>query len=128
MGRHTTNLSDWEHCGLCDKDLERGVCMCCGTGYKSVCYMYMKGKCKGWAIGHNKGCDEHLQKGDIKFPMEFTCPHVKCNDCGDPIDGRYCTRMIFDNEPLCKKCEKKHAKKYLKQKPKLSKSTRMVIP
>lgn len=132
MGRHTTNLSDWDHCGLCNRDLEHGVCMCCGSGTKHICPYCMKTKKKGvewgWAIGDNKGCDEHLQKGDIKFPMEFNCFHVKCIDCRDPIDGRYCARLTFANEPVCKKCEKNHNKKYFKKKPKVEATEMVVVP
>lgn len=134
MGRHTVMLSDdWSTCTKCNQKLEHGVCMCCGAGTKGICTFCMKQKSKkgkdlGWRIGDNKGCDEHLQKGDVKFPMEFNCIHVSCNDCGKALDGRYCIRMIFENEPLCDKCVKKNNKKYLKPKPKIPQSERLVIP
>lgn len=86
MGRHTMNLSDdWDACTRCNQKLEHGVCMCCGSGFKSVCYKYPK--CKGWALGDNEGCDKHLKKGDKKFPKDFPkCEHIiaeeKAKDAG----------------------------------------------
>lgn len=133
MGRHTMSLSgDGSTCTKCNQKLEHGVCMCCGSGWKHICGFCMrikkrKGKEWGWALGDNKGCDEHLQKGDIKFPMEFHCHHEKCIDCRDTVDGRYCARLVFDNEPVCNKCEKNHKPKYIK-KPKLIKSRRVSLP
>jgi hypothetical protein len=80
MGRHTFNLSDdWSACGRCKQKLNRGVCMCCGSGFTHVCSICIKTKKGKWnmAIGDNKGCDKHLQKGDIRFPKEFPkCEHV----------------------------------------------------
>lgn len=82
MGRHTMALSDdWSACTRCNQKLEHGVCMCCGSGFKHVCGICMKKNKKskpwGWAIGDNNGCDDHLQKGDVKFPKKFQkCKHV----------------------------------------------------
>lgn len=83
MGRHTYALSDdWESCTRCNLKLDHGVCNCCGSGFKHVCGICMDSKKKkgvrwGWALGNNKGCDEHLQKDDVMFPPEYPdCEHV----------------------------------------------------
>lgn len=76
MGRHTWALSDdWNTCTRCDQKLKHSVCMCCGAGTKGVCWKYPK--CKGWAIGTNKGGSIHPKSSDFEFPKMFPdCEHV----------------------------------------------------
>ena len=82
MGRHTWLLSnDWSTCTRCNEKLDHNVCNCCGAGSKHVCEFCIKFNKKGnqwnWAIGDNRGCDEHLQIGDVFFPPEYPdCEHI----------------------------------------------------
>ena len=78
MGRHTMSLSnDYETCTKCNLKLDHNVCNCCGAGFKhtcGICIQTRKGKNTkpwGWALGTNKGCDDHLQINDIMFPPEY---------------------------------------------------------
>ncbi len=68
---------DYETCTRCCVKLDYGVCNCCGSGFKHVCFKYMtKSSCQGWALGNNKGCDEHIQIGDVMFPPDYgKCEH-----------------------------------------------------
>lgn len=67
---------DGSTCTLCNQklDLHFRTCLCCGQGHVHTCWKYPK--CKGWAIGDNRGCDTHPKRGDRKAPKEFPdCIH-----------------------------------------------------